>query len=65
MKIFKPFEVIREELERAEEYSRELLNSNVRFILTAGGYILDSGGKRVRPGLTIISENLLKPLLKD
>ena len=64
MKIFKPFEVIREELERAEEYSRELLNSNVRFILTAGGYILDSGGKRVRPGLTIISGKLVEAPLE-
>ncbi|WP_163329021.1 polyprenyl synthetase family protein [Desulfurobacterium thermolithotrophum] len=59
MKIFKPFEVIREELEKAEECSRELLNSNVRFVLSAGGYILDSGGKRVRPGLTIISGKLV------
>ena len=55
MKIFKPFEVIREELEKAEEFSRKLLSSKVSLVLKAGGYILDSGGKRVRPGLTIIS----------
>ena len=64
MKIFKTFEVIKEELEKAEDYSRELLNSNVRLVLTAGGYILDSGGKRVRPGLTIISGKLVEAPLE-
>jgi len=59
MKIFKPFEVIREELERSEEFSRELLSSKVSLVLRAGGYILDSGGKRVRPGLTILSGKLV------
>ncbi len=58
MGIFKPFEVIRKELEKAEEYSRELLNSNVQLVLKAGGYILDSGGKRIRPGLTIVAGKL-------
>jgi octaprenyl-diphosphate synthase len=64
MKIFKPFEVIREELKRSEEFSRELLNSKVQLVLQAGGYILDSGGKRVRPGLTIISGKLLNAPLE-
>ncbi|TCK03990.1 polyprenyl synthetase family protein [Phorcysia thermohydrogeniphila] len=59
MKIFKPFEVIREELLKAEEFSRELLDSKVELVLRAGGYILDSGGKRVRPGLTIIAGKLV------
>ncbi len=59
MKIFKPFEVVREELERAEEFSRELLSSKVSLVLKAGGYILDSGGKRVRPGLTIIAGKMV------
>ncbi|RUM86936.1 MAG: polyprenyl synthetase family protein, partial [Thermovibrio sp.] len=59
MKVFKPFEVIREELERSEEFSRELLSSKVSLVLRAGGYILDSGGKRVRPGLTILSGKLV------
>jgi len=59
MKVFKPFEVVREELERAEEFSRELLSSKVSLVLRAGGYILDSGGKRVRPGLTIIAGKMV------
>ncbi len=59
MKIFKPFEVVREELERAEEFSRKLLSSKVSLVLRAGGYILDSGGKRVRPGLTIIAGKMV------
>ncbi|SMP12186.1 octaprenyl-diphosphate synthase [Desulfurobacterium pacificum] len=59
MKIFKPFEVIRSELEKAENYSKELISSGVELVLKAGGYILDSGGKRVRPGLTIIAGKLL------
>ncbi|WP_456341478.1 polyprenyl synthetase family protein [Thermovibrio sp.] len=59
MKIFKPFEVVRQELLKAEEYSRELLSSKVELILRAGGYILDSGGKRVRPGLTIVAGKMV------
>ncbi|MEO2069336.1 MAG: polyprenyl synthetase family protein [Desulfurobacteriaceae bacterium] len=55
MKIFKPFEIIRKELEEVEKYSRQLLSTGVKLVLTAGGYILDSGGKRVRPGLTILA----------
>ncbi len=63
MKIFKPFEVIREELLKAEEFSRELLDSKVELVLRTGGYILDSGGKRVRPGLTIIAGKLVSASL--
>jgi len=59
MKIFKPFEVVRQELLKAEEYSRELLSSKVELVLRAGGYILDSGGKRVRPGLTIVAGKMV------
>lgn len=59
MKVFKPFEVVREELEKVEEFSRELLSSKVSLVLRAGGYILDSGGKRVRPGLTIIAGKMV------
>jgi octaprenyl-diphosphate synthase len=59
MKIFKPFEVIKEELFKSEEFSRELLSTKVSLVLKAGGYILDSGGKRVRPGLTILSGKLV------
>jgi len=59
MKIFKPFEVVRKELQESEEFSRELLGNKVSLILKAGGYILDSGGKRVRPGLTIISGKMV------
>ena len=58
MRIFKPFEVIKKELELAEAFSRKLLSSKVELVLRAGGYILDSGGKRVRPGLTIIAGKL-------
>lgn len=58
MKIFKPFEVIRNELEAAEKYSRSILSSKAKLILQTGSYILDSGGKRVRPGLTILSGKL-------
>ncbi len=58
MKIFKPFRIIEEELLKTEAFSRDLLDSKVELILRAGGYILDSGGKRVRPGLTILSGKL-------
>ena len=64
MKIFKPFEVVREELLRAEEFSRELLSSKVELVLRAGGYILDSGGKRVRPGLTIVAGKMVNAPLE-
>jgi len=59
MKIFKPFEVVREELLEVETYSRQLLSSKVELVLRAGNYILDSGGKRVRPGLTVIAGKML------
>ncbi|WP_457680618.1 polyprenyl synthetase family protein [Thermovibrio sp.] len=59
MKVFKPFKVIEGELLEAEKLSRELLDSKVELVLRAGGYILDSGGKRVRPGLTIISGKMV------
>ncbi len=58
MKVFKPFRIIEEELGKVEEFSRELLDSKVELVLRAGGYILDSGGKRVRPGLTVLSGKL-------
>ncbi|WP_456484760.1 polyprenyl synthetase family protein [Desulfurobacterium sp.] len=61
MKIFKPFEVIREELLACEDYARRLLRSDVESVLEAGGYIFNSGGKRVRPGLTILSGKLFYP----
>ncbi|WP_457568340.1 polyprenyl synthetase family protein [Desulfurobacterium sp.] len=61
MKIFKPFEVIREELQACEDYARKLLRSDVKSVLETGGYIFNSGGKRVRPGLTILSGKLFKP----
>ncbi|WP_456455046.1 polyprenyl synthetase family protein [Thermovibrio sp.] len=60
MKVFKPFEVIREELLKCEEFSRELLDSKVELLLKVGGYILDSGGKRVRPGLTVLTGKLCR-----
>jgi len=60
MKIFKPFKVIKRELEKCEEYSKKLLINSVELVLKTGGYILDSGGKRVRPGLTILSGKLFK-----
>ncbi|WP_078058142.1 polyprenyl synthetase family protein [Desulfurobacterium indicum] len=61
MKIFKPFEVIRKELLACEDYARQLLRSDVKSVLEAGGYIFNSGGKRVRPGLTILSGKLFDP----
>jgi len=64
MKIFKPFEVVKEELLATEEFSRELLSTKVELVLRAGGYILDSGGKRVRPGLTIVSGKLVNAPLE-
>ena len=54
--ILKPIE---SELKACEEFSREILDSKVRLVLTAGNYILDSGGKRIRPALTILSGKLL------
>ncbi|SNR80205.1 polyprenyl synthetase family protein [Desulfurobacterium atlanticum] len=61
MKIFKPFEVIKNELYACEEFAENLLRSDVKSVLEAGGYIFNSGGKRVRPGLTILSGKLFNP----
>ncbi len=54
--ILKPIE---NELKACEEFSRQILDSKVRLVLSAGNYILDSGGKRIRPALTILSGKLL------
>ena len=54
MKIPEPFSVVARELEEVEALSKKLLDSKVRFVLKAGRYIIDSGGKRVRPGLTLL-----------
>ena len=61
MKIFKPFEIIKDELYACEEFAKTLLRSDVKSVLEAGGYIFNSGGKRVRPGLTILSGKLFDP----
>ncbi len=61
MKIFKPFEVIKDELYACEVFAGNLLRSDVKSVLETGGYIFNSGGKRVRPGLTILSGKLFSP----
>ena len=55
MKIFEPFKVIEKELLAVEEYSNSLIDSSVSLLLEAGGYVVKSGGKKIRPGLTVIS----------
>jgi len=58
VKIPEPFSVVARELEEVEALSKKLLDSKVRFVLKAGRYIIDSGGKRVRPGLTLLCGKL-------
>ena len=41
-------------LEKTEEGLRRFLNPNVKTILEIGGYIIDGGGKRLRPLLTLL-----------
>lgn len=47
--------VIAEDLLATEEYIRELLHSENKEIEESALYLLDSGGKRLRPGLLLLS----------
>ncbi len=49
-----------EELKKIEEELAKYLNSDVEFILKIGNYILNSGGKRLRPLLVLIFAKALK-----
>lgn len=46
-------------LQRSEQVFRRCLESDVPFIDKAGRYILDGGGKRVRPALLLLTAKLL------
>ena len=41
-------------LDKTERGLREFLNPNVKTVLEVGGYIIDGGGKRLRPLLTLL-----------
>ncbi len=53
------FKAVEKELREAEEFTRKLLDSDVLSVLSAGQYILKSGGKRVRPAITLLSGKML------
>jgi octaprenyl-diphosphate synthase len=48
---------IAKDLERVDEVIRQRLDSDVVLIRTIGGYIVGSGGKRLRPALALLSAN--------
>ncbi len=55
LKILSIFEPIREELELVEERLRETVEVEYSFLRRILSYLLDSGGKRVRPALVILA----------
>ncbi len=55
MKILSIFEPIRDELELVEERLREAVEVEYSFLRRISNYLLDSGGKRVRPALVILA----------
>jgi octaprenyl-diphosphate synthase len=52
-------EIIADKLVATEALFREQLGSDVPFIDQAGAYILDGGGKRLRPALLLLTARLL------
>jgi octaprenyl-diphosphate synthase len=52
-------ELISDKLVATEELFRQELGSDVPFIDQAGSYILDGGGKRLRPALLLLTARLL------
>jgi octaprenyl-diphosphate synthase len=52
-------EIIADKLVATEALFREQLGSDVPFIDQAGAYILDGGGKRLRPALLLLTSRLL------
>lgn len=52
-------EAVRPELLRVEEALRDALDSNVHTMLAVSRYILDAGGKRIRPSLVLLSAKAL------
>ena len=52
------FELYEEDLKRVERQFEDNLRSDVSLIPTIGRYILESGGKRVRPLLLLLSSRL-------
>jgi octaprenyl-diphosphate synthase len=52
------FRYVREDLERVEQVLRDGLQSDVPLIRQVGQYVFESGGKRMRPLLTILSSRL-------
>lgn len=49
------FDALREDLDRVEEVLLESLQSNIPLVSQVGHYVFQSGGKRMRPLLTILS----------
>ena len=58
MTITDVFECYKADLERVEVRTREALRSRAVLIEQMGGYLLQGGGKRIRPLLLMISANL-------
>ncbi len=58
MEINQVYELIDEDLHRAETLMHETIQSSIRLIPEVGDYILNSGGKRLRPTMVILSSRL-------
>jgi octaprenyl-diphosphate synthase len=54
----KPYELIRTDLAKVENLMRRHVRSDVGVIPKVGSYIIESGGKRLRPALVILSSKL-------
>jgi octaprenyl-diphosphate synthase len=55
------FQLIREELALVQEELEHDLQSNVQVVTRIGNYLLEAGGKRVRPSLLLLSARSVSP----
>ncbi len=57
--------IIENDLEAVEETIKQHLKNDIKLITTVGTHILDSGGKRLRPALLLLTSKLLKNSSKN
>ncbi len=65
MELEKFLSIIEEDLEAIEDTIKLNLKNDIKLITTIGSHILDSGGKRLRPALLLLTSKLLNNLHKD
>ncbi|MBI3752638.1 MAG: polyprenyl synthetase family protein [Deltaproteobacteria bacterium] len=58
MRIQEAYDIIRQDLKDVEQEFRKNLDSDVHLIRKVGEYILNNGGKRLRPSLLLLSAKL-------